>query len=56
MKIDFKDFFKSTEAITIYLGVILTFTIGNFWLIPMVIVYSLLNLPKLWWWIKDRFR
>lgn len=41
-----KNFLKSSEAITIFLGILLTFIYGRFWLIPMGIAYVLLNVPN----------
>ncbi len=55
MKVDFINFLKRTETIVVFGGVILTCLIGKFWLLPMVLVYSLLNLPNLRRWLKSKF-
>ena len=53
---DFKDFFKTTEAIVVLLGLFLTVTLGKFWAIATGVVYVLLNVPKAWNWIKGKFQ
>ncbi len=55
MKVDFINFLKRTETIVVFGGVILTCLIGKFWLLPMVLVYSLLKLPNLRRWLKSKF-
>jgi len=51
----FKDFFKTTEALVVLIGLFLTVTLGKFWAIATAVAYVSLNVPKAWNWIKNRF-
>jgi hypothetical protein len=53
---DFKDFFKTTEALVVLIGLFLTITLGKFWAIATAVVYVLLNVPKAWTWITSKFK
>ncbi|WP_185956488.1 hypothetical protein [Changchengzhania lutea] len=50
-----EDFFKTTEAIVVLLGLFLTVVLGKFWAFATAITYILLNVPSLWKWLKDKF-
>lgn len=52
---ELKDFLKSTEAIVVLLGLFLTVTLGDFWAYVTAITYTVLNVPKVWNWIKSKF-
>lgn len=49
---EFKDFYKSTEAIIVLSGLFLTILFGRFFAYATAIAYVLLNLPRLWDFIK----
>lgn len=49
---EFKDFYKSTEAIVVIGGLFLTVTLGKLFAYITVATYILLNLPKAWLWVK----
>ena len=50
----FKDFLKATETIVVLGGLFLIFVSGKFWILPTAIVYTLLNVPNAWTWIKNK--
>ena len=47
-----KDFYKSTETIVVLGGLFLTVLFGRFFAYATAIAYVLLNLPRLWDFIK----
>ena len=49
---EFKDFYKSTEAIIVLGGLLLTILYGRFFAYATAIAYVLLNLPKAWDFVK----
>jgi len=49
---EFKDFYKSTETIVVLGGLFLTILFGRFFAYATAIAYVLLNLPRLWDFIK----
>lgn len=53
MQVDFRNFFKSLETLIVFGGVILSIMFGNFWLIPMLVGYTLVNVPNAWRWVKS---
>ena len=52
---ELKDFLKTTEALVVLVGLFLTVTLGKVFALATGIVYIVLNVPKLWTWIKERF-
>lgn len=53
---NFKDFFKTTEAIVVLGGLFLTVTVGKVFAVATAVAYVLLNVPKAWNWIKNKFK
>ena len=51
---DFKDFIKTTEALVVLIGLLLTIVYGDFLAFVTAIIYILINVPSIWKWIKDR--
>jgi len=51
-KLEFKDFYKSTEAIVVIGGLFLTVTLGKLFAYITAATYILLNVPKAWFWVK----
>lgn len=52
---EFKDFIKTTEALVVLGGLVLTVVLGKLFAYFTAAAYVLLNVPKFWNWIKDRF-
>jgi len=52
---DFKDFIKTTEAIVVLGGLLLTVLLGKFWAIATAVTYTVLNVPKAFSWIMNKF-
>lgn len=53
---DFKDFFKTTEAMVVLGGLAATVLLGKLFAFITGGVYILLNVPKAWNWITSKFK
>jgi len=42
-----KEFIKTTEALIVLIGLLLTVLLGKFWAIATAIIYTLINVPSL---------
>ena len=50
---EFKDFYKSTEALLVLGGLFLTVSFGRFFAYATALAYVLFNLPKAWGAVKN---
>lgn len=52
----FSDLVKTTEGLVVLVGLFLTVALGKFWAIATAVVYTLINVPSLWTWVKRRVK